>query len=75
MGPRVGLGGCGKSRPQPGFEPRTVQPVASRYTDCDIPARGFVVVKEQKIRLLKPNEKNMFYYVSNIYTKYHNYSR
>ena len=23
----------------PGFDPRTVQPVASRYTDCAIPAR------------------------------------
>ena len=33
MGPRAGLDGCGKSRPQPGFDPRAVQPVASRYTD------------------------------------------
>ena len=24
---------CGKSRPPLGFDPRTVQPVASRYTD------------------------------------------
>ena len=24
--------------PQPGFDPRTVQPVASRYTDCAMPA-------------------------------------
>jgi hypothetical protein len=31
--PRAGLDGCGKSRPPPGFDPRTVQPVASRYTD------------------------------------------
>ena len=38
MGPRAGLDGCGKSRPRPGFYPRTVQPVASRYTDCTIPA-------------------------------------
>ena len=29
VGPRVGLDGCGKSlSPQPGFDPRTVQPVA-----------------------------------------------
>jgi len=34
VGPRVGLDGCGKSRPQLGFDPRNVQPVASRYTDC-----------------------------------------
>ena len=28
--PKAGLDGCGKSRPPPGFDPRTVQPVASR---------------------------------------------
>ena len=33
MGPRVGLDRCGKSRPLPGFDARTVQPVASRSTD------------------------------------------
>ena len=27
-----------KISPLPGFDPRTVQPVASRYTDCAIPA-------------------------------------
>jgi hypothetical protein len=38
VGPRTGLDGCGKSRPSPGFDPRTVQPVASRYTDRAIAA-------------------------------------
>jgi hypothetical protein len=33
LGPRAGLDRWGKSRPPPGFDPRTVQPVASRYTD------------------------------------------
>ena len=34
VGPRAGLDGCGKIfLPPPGFDPRTVQPVASRYTD------------------------------------------
>ena len=33
MGPRAGLDRFGKSRPPPGFDTRTVQPVASRYTD------------------------------------------
>jgi hypothetical protein len=37
VGPRAGLDGCGKSRPPPGFDPRTVQPVASRYIDYSIP--------------------------------------
>jgi hypothetical protein len=31
--PRAGLYGCGKSIPPPGFDPRTVQAVASRYID------------------------------------------
>jgi hypothetical protein len=28
-----GLGGCGKSRPTPGIDSGSVQPVESRYTD------------------------------------------
>ena len=32
VGPRAGLDGRGKS-PLPGFNPRTVQPLTSRYTD------------------------------------------
>jgi hypothetical protein len=38
MGPRTGMNGCGKSPSPTGFEPRTVQPVAGRYTDYAIPA-------------------------------------
>ena len=38
MGPGVGLEGWDKSRPPPGFDPRTVQPIAKRYTD-------YVIVK------------------------------
>jgi len=33
VGPRTGLDRCGKFRPTLEFGPRTVQPVASRYTD------------------------------------------
>ena len=33
MGPRAGLDRCEKYRPSPGFDSRTVQPVASRYTE------------------------------------------
>ena len=32
MGSRASLDGRGKSRPPPGFDPRTVKPVASRYS-------------------------------------------
>ena len=37
VGSRAGLDVCGKSRPLPAFDPRTVQPVANRYTDYAIP--------------------------------------
>ena len=33
VGPRAGLDGCVKYCPPPRFDPRTIQPVASRYTD------------------------------------------
>jgi hypothetical protein len=33
VGPRAGLDGCVKSRPTPGFDPRTFQYVESRYAD------------------------------------------
>ena len=38
VGPRACLDGCGKSRPPPGFDTRTVQSLASRCTDCVITA-------------------------------------
>ena len=40
VGPIIGLDGCGKSRPPPGFETRTAQPVGSRYTDWAIAVLG-----------------------------------
>ena len=49
VGPRAGLAGR-KISPPPGFDPRAVQPVVSRYTDwatgptsCDIKLRNFNV--------------------------------
>jgi len=35
--PRAGLDRCGISRPPPGFDPRTAQLIASRYTVYAIP--------------------------------------
>ena len=32
-GTTAGVDECGKSRPPPGYDPQTVQPVASRYID------------------------------------------
>ena len=37
-GPQGRSGRVRKISPPPGFDPRTVQPVASRCTDCAVPA-------------------------------------
>jgi len=42
VGPRAGLDRCGKSRPPPGFDTRTVRPVASRYTDWATPVHAII---------------------------------
>jgi hypothetical protein len=44
VGPRAGLVKCGNSRPPPGFDPRTVQPVASRYADYAILAQIIIII-------------------------------
>jgi hypothetical protein len=38
-------GRCGTFHSTSGFEPRTVQPVASRYTDWTIPAHKHILYK------------------------------
>jgi hypothetical protein len=57
VGPKAGLGGCGKSRLLPGLDPRNVQAVASRCIDRAIPVihvcvyqflYDFVLVKNQR---------------------------
>ena len=44
VGSRASLDGCGKFRPSSGFDPWTVQPVVSRYTDCAIRNSYIIVV-------------------------------
>jgi len=39
-GPQGGSGGVRKISLPPGFDPQTVQPVASRHIDCAIPAHS-----------------------------------
>ena len=48
VGPRAILDGCGKSRPYRDSIPRAVQPVASRYTDCAIPAHPHSLSSQKK---------------------------
>ena len=45
MGPRAGLDWREKSCPPLGFDPLTARPVASRYTDCAIPAYHLFLVQ------------------------------
>jgi hypothetical protein len=50
VGPRAGLDGCWKFRSLPGSDPRTVQLVASRYTDWAIAAlSGPVEIRKQNV--------------------------
>ena len=54
MGLRAGLDRFGKSRPPPGFDPRTVQPVGSRYTDYATRPVGKIVHCINSIRVNLP---------------------
>ena len=51
-GPQGRSGRVRKISPPPGFDPRTVQPVASRYTDCAIPGliRAVLIIKYDRSR-------------------------
>jgi hypothetical protein len=44
VGLRAVLDRCGKFRLPPGFDPQTVQPVASRYADWAIPAPNVLYI-------------------------------
>jgi len=50
VGPRAGLDEWGKSRPRPGFDVRTVPPVASRYTDCALTSHGVHKLPSHSLR-------------------------
>ena len=51
VGPRAGLDGWGKFHPTPGFDPRLVQPVATRYTDWAIPVLRYTPYFKNKEEL------------------------
>jgi len=52
VGPRAGLGRCGKVSPPPGFDPRTVPPVATRYTDYTTqPTKNYIVGAKNELTL------------------------
>ena len=49
VGLRAALDRCGKCHPSPEFDPRTVQPVASRCTDCAILTSAHGAVNSQNV--------------------------
>jgi hypothetical protein len=79
MGHKVGVDGCGKSRPPPEFVPPTVQPVASRCTNFAIRARrleGITIFKwllgnmfgDSGLVLLAQNRDKLWAVVNNVMT-------
>jgi len=56
-GYQAGLDGCGKSRLPPGFDPRTVQPVVSRYTDWA--TRATFAWKESSLNVLSTDRQEI----------------
>jgi len=57
VGPRAGLDRCGKSRHPPGFDLRTVQSVANRYTDYAIRPTG---LNHKCVNLLKTKHRLLY---------------
>ena len=49
-GPKGRCGRVWKTSPSPGLDPRTVQPVASRYTDYAIPAHFLHIVRNLRMQ-------------------------
>jgi hypothetical protein len=54
VGLRGGLDRCGKSRLPPGFDPRTVQPIGSRYTNYTTRPAVLCIVCEKMCTVLLP---------------------
>jgi hypothetical protein len=50
VGCGAGLDGSEKSRPLLGFDPRTVQPLETRYTDWTIPAHVSPTLRMKNVR-------------------------
>ena len=75
VGPQGRSGRVRKISPPPGFDPRTVQPVASRYTDCAIPTRRHLNLSTPThiLSLRSSFLLSTFVSVSIIHVLYHNH--
>jgi hypothetical protein len=61
VGPRAGLDGCGKSVPPQGIDPRTVQSVASRYTDRDSCFNGLSEIRAFLFKAINQEQTRDFF--------------
>jgi hypothetical protein len=61
VGPRAGLDRGGKSRPPPGFDPRTVQPGSSVAIPTELPGPSFTAMMKQNDVTLKANLEKIRY--------------
>jgi hypothetical protein len=62
-GPQGQSGQVWKTLPPPGFDPWTVQPVASRYTDCAILAHSNTLFQMEIFSLTFQGMVGYFFYV------------
>jgi hypothetical protein len=60
-----------KISPTPGFDPRTVQPVASRYTDYIIPVHDWILASEKGLASLDLVKKTISFQRYAVYNKPH----
>ena len=67
--PRAGLEAYGKSRPTSGFDPRTVQPVAYRYTDYAIPSHRTNIKMALLISVIHRISRSNGYHICFVYSE------
>jgi hypothetical protein len=68
-GPHDRCGWMRKSTLPPGFDRRTIQPVASRYSDCAIPAHSHQLHRKPKLKFTQFFKSNVFHVRALYYTK------
>jgi hypothetical protein len=69
VAPTAGLEGYGKSRPQAGFDTRTVQHIPSRYVDWATPAYVFFSNYQMKLTKYTTMDNTRHEYVNRVYVR------
>jgi hypothetical protein len=70
VGPRASLDGCRKSRPPPGFDPRTIESITSLYTDY---ATMQIIINKNNIFIMfKPQGGKHYFFKSCCFSTFSN---